>query len=188
KNNGPLTSFMGAFLFGFRQGNNLRTWDKYVEEAIARKNINLVRDVSNSFFYCKDLRSVRKKDIELLSQMIRKEKPFNFLRKAKKNELLNLSFSLIRILVKIYKSHKKQMEILIRTLIERDKNNEYLYIYVDQLGFPTHRKEIDLSEWSSKNIESILDKLVELRGLDDQAQLLLLAIAETDFPSAMEVF
>lgn len=188
KNNRPLTSFMGAFLFGFRQGNDLRKWDKYVEKAIVRKDINLVRDVSNSFFYCSDLRSIRKKDIELLSQIIRKEKPFGFLRKAKKNGLLNLNFSLVRILVKIYKSHKKRMETLIRTLIERDKNNKYLYIYVDQLGFPTHRKEIDLSEWSSENIGLILDKLVELGNLNDQAQLLLLAIAENDFPSAMEVF
>ena len=188
KNNSPLATFIGAFLLGFRQANNLTAWDKYVKKAIIRRNTSLIRDVSNSFFGCKDLRSVREEDIELLSQIIRKEKPFDFLRKARKNVLLNLNFSLIRILVKIYQGHKNQIETLIRTLIERDKNNEYLDMYVNRLGFAAYGKEMDLSEWSDENIKFILGKLVELRNLNDEAQLLLLAIAENNFPSALEIF
>jgi len=184
----PLKTFTNQFLFGFRQNNNLKIWDDYAKKIVEEKDINLVKDIPNSFFYITDLENIREEDIDLLSQIIEKEKQFVFLKKLKKNELLNLNFSLMRVLIRLYRKDKKQIETLIRTLIENDKDKQYLYMYLEQLGFPAYKNEIDLSEWSKENIEFILDELVEFKNLSYKIQLLLLAIARFNFKSAMDVF
>jgi len=188
ENNKPLKAFIGHFLFGFRQSNSLKIWDGYVKKIIKEKNIDLVKDISNSFFYVIDSKKNRKKDIDLLSQIIKKEKPFDFLKKAQKGKLRGLNYSLIRVLTELYRKNKKQIEGLIIKLIKEDKEKQYLYMYLEQLGFPVYRNEIDLSGWYKKNIKLILGELVELKDLSYNSQLLLLSIAKDNFSLAMNVF
>ena len=187
KNSSPLRSFAGQFLFGFRDGNNIELWDEYAEKIVEEKSVGLIKNIPDSLFSNLNLKDIRQEDVDLLSRIVKKEKPFNFLKRVKEgNELLNLNFSLLRALIKIYGKDKKQIEALIMVLIKSDEN--YLHMYIEQLGYPAYENTIDLSEWDKKNIKFILNKLVELKDLDYEAQLLLLGIAKNDFPSAMDVF
>lgn len=185
ESNKPLKNFTGLFLFGFRQSGDVNLWDNYVERIIKDGDISLVKNIPDSFFYA-DLESIRTEDVELLSQIINKEKSFSFLAHVEKEELFKLNFNLIRVLIKIYQKDKKQIESLIMTLIRNDK--EYLHVYIQELSFPTLKNMIDLSEWEKKNIKFISSKLIELKNLDYEAQILMLSIAKADFGSAMDVF
>jgi len=189
KKNKPLKVFTGCFLFGFIENRNLSIWDSYVEKIVKEKNINLVKDILNSFFYVDKSEKIRKKDVSLLSQIIKKEKQFDFLKRIQKNKLLNLNYFLIRVLVELYnKSDKKKIESLIITLIKEAKEEQHLFMFLRELGFPAYKNEIDLFKWDKKNIELILNKLVEVKDLSYENQLLLLAIARNHFLLAMNVF
>jgi|GEM_PF-2944034 len=187
KNKKPIKGFIGQFLFGFRQGSNLKLWDKYVEKIISNQDINQLAGVLSSIATDTNLEDIREKDIDLISKIIKRSKPFNFLAKVDESSLLNFKHSLIRTLVALYGKDKKKAEDLIILLIAKEKDKKILPVYVRGLAFPMHKKTIDFSEWDKNNRKTLLDMLVDLRQLDYDGQILMSGIAKADFPSVVEV-
>ncbi|HUS48577.1 MAG TPA: hypothetical protein VMZ91_00290, partial [Candidatus Paceibacterota bacterium] len=179
-----LKRFIWQFLFGFRQGNHLKLWDEFVEKIIINRDIELLISIASSI----NLESARKKDIELLSRIIKRDKPFKFLNKSDKKLLVQLNSILMRALTNLYDKGKKKIEELIVYMIKQEENEQNLWLYVEILGFPTRNEKINFSDWSEENIKIILDMLVAVKNLDYNAQILLLSIAKKHFTSAMEVF
>lgn len=186
-NNRPLKNFIGEFICGFRLGNNVAIWGIYTERIIRSKDTVLLMNIPASLSVV-ELNNIREEDIGLLSQIINKEKPFGFLEKANKDVMMKLHYSLIRALINVYGKNKKRVETLISSLIRNEKEEWCLQMHIRQLSFALHRNVIDFSEWDKNNIELILNKLVDLRDIDYEAQILLLTVAKKYFSLAMEVF
>lgn len=189
KKNKPLKNFVGVFLRGFRAANSIKKWRKYVQKIVKdkEKDVKLLISIPASLLGI-DLKYIRQEDIKLLSQIISKEKPYDFIKKIKKSELLNFYFSLIQVLVDIYRKDKKRIESLIMTLLKGETNEQYIEMYIEKLSYAAYKKEVDLAGWSKQNIKIILDRLVELKKMDYDTQILLLAVAQDYFSLAMEVF
>lgn len=186
KNKKPIKDFIGQFLFGFREGGSLKLWDKYTGEIIKNQDINGLSGVLISISEV-DLKSIRKKDIDLVSKIIKTENPFIFLTKISEDSLLNLKHSLVRTVVSLYAKDKKKAEGLIALLITKEKDKRILPVYVRGLSFPMHKGIIDFSGWDKNNRKALLDALVVLRRLDYDEQILMSGIAKADFPSAIDV-
>jgi len=190
ENSKPLKNFTGWFLAGFRQINNVKIWDEYADKLSKEKDIALSRDLIFSISFTTEseqIKFIRKRDIDLLTRVVNRQKPFEFLNKIdNKNELVNLNYIIINVLSKIYKKNKMQIELLIKTLIRNDPEN--LWIYTRELYFAVRRGTLNLLQWSKQGIDFILDRLVEVRDLNYDAQGLLFEIAKKNYQVVTEVF
>lgn len=188
KHEKPLLKFADQALFGFRRKGDFNLWDKYVGVIIKNKLTDLFFGVLVSFLYIEksDIGSnVRKCDIDLFEKAINGDKPLEFLRKKDVNKFVFHS-SLIRGLLHIHKSSPKRVEKLV--IHEVESNPLLLGLYTQELHFMEIRGMVNYSKWAIINIKYILNKLVELKDLNYDAQEVLLSIGKKKFDFIMDVF
>jgi ppGpp synthetase/RelA/SpoT-type nucleotidyltranferase len=176
--NSSLKWFTKFFLDGFRDINRLDLWDKYTQKIIKGKDSKLTEAIISSLRFDDgvDLKKViRKKDLELLQRIVKKTKPFGFL---KKDENIILHYSLINVLARNYRRDDKLIEELI--IYELKQNQSFSVMHIKQLSSALHWKSLDISKWKNNNLEFLLEIMVKLPELDWDAQEILLNIAKFD--------
>ena len=84
-NHRPLLTFIGNFLTGFRLGNRLDLWDKFVKRSIDEKNIILVTNILYSLLPDANdgLLELRAVDVTMLEDVIDKKNEFGFLAESR---------------------------------------------------------------------------------------------------------
>lgn len=185
----PIKNYVGVFLGGFREINNIDLWDKYKIKVIETQDTDLLTQLLNSFWYVKNEfieKYIRGIDIDLLENIVDKENEFEFLKNKEENR--NLRFKLIQALLYVYNKDKDRLEKLIIREMKNNPSQDYLNIYLGQIEFTGSIKTSNILNFSEKGIDFILDKLVEVRNLDYNEQNLLFTIGQKYFSKMMDVF
>lgn len=186
KNNSSLAVpiFVTAFLDALR-GNNFTTiWDNFVEKIITKKTENLTSSIVYSLNIRKEhpITYIRKKDIEIVTNIVHSEKPFNY-NKAVDSRLRH---SVIGTLVRIYKKSPRSIEGLI---IEEISNHpDMINVYFSDLPFSSHRGYMTWDSWTKKGKAFMSSQLVKISGLSWHTQEMMLEIYKPTLKPILDIF
>lgn len=175
-----------TYLSTLRRENNLKLWDKFVEQIQKKKSTDLFSSIVYSLNLDSETNlktSIRNEDIEILAKLIRAKKPFIF---VDNNNDFTLRYALINTLSRIFIRAPSQVESLI---IEEVTNHpERLSVYFGELPFASHRKWMSFKKWSKPGIEFLKEKLIQLDVLDWQTQGMLLELTDNPIKIILDIF
>jgi hypothetical protein len=183
-----LVSFTSNFLDGFRDGDRLDLWDKFVEEIIEEKNQMRVAAICFSLNLGESAKveeKIRDEDLNILEEITSKSGRFAFLSDIKeKNHIL--PYALINTLLRVYRRDPEKIEHLI--VQEIKENPEYIGMFFQQLPMGKWNKWLDWEKISPTTKEFLKEKLIQIPDLDWHEQGLLVDLAGGDLKYALDVF
>lgn len=186
----------GKFLYGFREFNRIKLWDKYSAKIIQIKDKKRIAPIFGSILMINKTKVkelARAKDIALLEEAVKQHKRFAFLKKQKKDGQgfdLNFHLRLIQALLRIYVKAPNKIENLTITEFKNNATQECLHNFLGELQFADWNKRgtLDINKWSDKGKKFILDKLIEINSLEFNEQSLMLKMADKNYEAVMNVF
>jgi len=190
KDDSCLKRFVGNFLCGFREVNNTGLWDKYVRQIVKEKDLENFISIFYSFLCIPDKNIegfIRKSDMEFLRQTINRDEKF----KNYKDEIFNnlqLNYSLIKPVLKVFNYHKEEAESMIVLLFENTIKKEYFQSYLHEIEFSIKSGILKLSLFSNSLIDLLLKALTDIDSLDYHAQEILYEIGKTNYKKMIDIF
>jgi hypothetical protein len=186
--NKPLKNiiFLSSFLSGIRNISKYNFWDTFTTNIINSKNLDLLPSIFYSFgldMGSVDNKKIRPRDIAIIQQAVHRSGKFNF---VKGHSNLNLTFSIILLLVSIYAVDKTKIEGLIIT--ELDENLWAKNSHIRALATAVHREQIDPSYFLNETKIYLKDWLINFNDLDHDAQEFLLSMGRGNVSLVLDVF
>lgn len=186
KSKAGLYFFFRCILWGLRQGS-LEQWDEHVDYIAKHHLTDQIDGILTSYFSvgCTDLSAtnIRKEDIAIILEIVKKEGRFSFLKDTEFNRALE--YQSIRSLAFLSTLDKD----IQNALIEKIKDYPELHtMYSHELGFALHRKWIKLEEWDRTDLEVLADMLANIKRLDHNEMQIIHALGVVDFDLMMSVF
>ncbi|MDO8430452.1 MAG: DUF4365 domain-containing protein, partial [Candidatus Taylorbacteria bacterium] len=186
KERNALYPLIGNFLFGFRLVS-LPLWDKYVKQIEKDESVELTKSILVSFEFhptANAKKRIRKKDLDLLAQIIRQEGKFSFL-KGKVNRLF--FYQCMRAALYVYKANPKQCRSLIIELFEKYPEEKSLFIDQISTALWSGAQWLNLDEWSKTELGKLTRALIEVPRFEHNEEQVLVHLGKRDFDSMIAV-
>lgn len=177
--------FITPYLSALRHANDFESWDSMVNLIKTLKVGSLARSVAVSLNLQEgsDLDSqIRETDTEILTQLVRHDRPFEFV----DEDDYGLRYFLVNTLTRLFAKEPGFFEKLLVEEIQRHK--EKLNMYFRELPFASHRKWMTFTGWSSEGIDFIKSCLVELSDIDWHVQEMMLQLGTDPIELILEIF
>jgi len=172
----PISLFTGSLLRGLRLASQTTIIDKAIKKIITSKDLKLLRSIPTSLIGM-DKKLIRQNDVKILCDIANHTGKFRYLSKEKPDlELRNLHYLTMRALTWIYLNDYHEVKEAIKRMLKRDK--DLLTFYLDELSVALHAKRVTFKNWPAKDLQLIVDILIQVDDLDYQFQEILVELTK----------
>ncbi len=177
--------FVSSYLCALRKTNDFKSWDSFVTLISTKKLPALATSIALSLNLDKDVdlrTAVRDADIEILSKLINRKKPFGF---AIEDDF-SLRYMLMNTLTRLFEMDHIKLESLM--IQEMRMHQKFINIYFRELPFASHRKWMSFKDWSEAGIAFIKEQIIALPDLDWHIQEMMLDLGADPLETILGIF
>ncbi|MFC1645189.1 hypothetical protein ACFL08_04140 [Patescibacteria group bacterium] len=181
------------FLCGFREGKNLRQWDRIRCLVESEKDVESLKAIPWSISCIANEKAsslIRQKDINLLKNIINASGIYAFVVNIRNDwERYAFHANVMEALIIAYRKDKNKVEgLIVEELNNVSDNNNCLQPLLGKLDFATYRKIVNLLDFKKKNVKKIIKLVSEVDKLDHRIQNVMAILSEEHYEDVMNVF
>ncbi len=177
--------FITPYLATLRRIGDFESWDNMVSLIKKKKSGLLTRSIASSLNLQEGSNldtEIRPADTDILAQLVKNEKPYDFINE----DDFGLRYLLANTLTRLFRKDPKSFEKLLIDEIQLHK--KYLNMYFRELPFASHRKWMSFADWSQDGIAFIKSCLIELPNIDWQIQQMMLELGIDPIEIILDIF